>query len=253
MLGAFLVLIVSGVLLWGASSGEPLISAPGVDLSDGPALPDDAASTVGSQTPASAESSRTDSDGSGINAALIAQVSVAALIAWLVLRWFRNREPAEPAAFEQDQHGDELDQLVAATASTRNAVNADHQGAPRNAVVACWVALEEALGAIGAAPQAGETSLDVTQRVLGRWHVDPEPLRRLAGLFREARFSRHAITKQHADEAASALEQIHIGLASAAQRRDRTHGDPTEQGAESDRSSTDGERTSEDNTSAGMP
>lgn len=253
MLGAFLVLIVSGVLLWGASSGEPLISAPGVDLSDGPALPDDAASTVGSQTPAGAESSRPDSDGSGINAALIAQVAGAALIAWLVLRWFRNREPAEPDACEQDHWGDELDQLVEATASNRNALNVDHQGAPRNAVVACWVALEDALEAIGEAPRAGETSLDVTQRVLGRWHVDPEPLRRLAGLFREARFSRHAITKQHADEAASALEQIHTGLARAAQRRDRTHDDSTEQGAESDESSTHGDRTRGDNTSLGMP
>ncbi|MGB5934899.1 MAG: DUF4129 domain-containing protein [Ornithinimicrobium sp.] len=249
-----IVLVVAAVLLWGASSGEPLISGPRVDLPDGPALPDDAASTVGSQTPAQAGSSDTESDGTGINAALIAQVAVAALIAWLVLRWFRNREPDEPAAFEQHQPGDELDQLVEATASSRDSHNADRHGDPRNAVVACWVALEDALEAIGEAPQAGETSLDVTQRVLGGWQVDPEPLRLLADLFREARFSRHAITEQHADEAISALEQIHAGLARAAQRRDRTHGDSAADGTDSDESFAHREdRERGDNTSAGMP
>lgn len=247
-MGAVAVLVLAGLLLWGAGSGEPLIGGPSLTLPDGPALPDDAAETVEALPPGLASDAPAESEGGGINVVLIAQVVLAALVAWLVLRWFRNREPDEPDHFADEGSGDELDTLVQATTPNRD-LEADLRGEPRNAVVACWVALEDALAGAGAAPKVGETSLDVTQRVLHRWQVEPAVVTRLADLFREARFSRHPITADHAQEAATALQQIHAALADAAALRDRASSDDKCGSGDDD---GDGPSNSSDN-SVGMP
>ncbi|MGB5953379.1 MAG: DUF4129 domain-containing protein [Ornithinimicrobium sp.] len=214
------VLFVAGVLLWGAGSGEPLLGEPSVRLPEGSVLPDDAQATAETLPMQQSGDVSNDDDGSGLNLPLIFQVATAALIAWLVVRWLRHREARGSTDFIAVEPADELTLLVQATATGED-IAAPRDGEPRNAVVACWVALEDALARAGAAPRAGETSLDLTQRILNRWQVDPAPLHQLADLFREARFSRHPITQAHADAAREALGHIHQGLARAAAQRDR--------------------------------
>lgn len=223
------VLVVAGLLLWGSGSGEPLVGEPSVRLPEGSSEFDDAAATADPESLPSQEGTDPPEDGSGVNIALIVQVVLAAVIAWFVVRWFRNREARGPTEFVNEEPPDELNVLVEAT-SANAATAATRNGEPRNAVVACWVALEDALARAGAAPMPGETSWDLTQRVLSRWQVDPAPLSDLADLFREARFSRHMITQAHADRAADALSQIHRGLVRAAAARDssRPHSSPSQ-------------------------
>src|SRR5699024_9377457 len=88
-----------------------------------------------------------------------------------------------------------------------------HAGAPRNAIVACWVRLEDAVVSAGLTVRGSETSTELTQRVLATYLVDDAALVRLAALYREARFSRHDITEAMRAEAVEALEELHDGLA----------------------------------------
>ncbi|MDV3221730.1 DUF4129 domain-containing protein [Intrasporangium sp.] len=86
------------------------------------------------------------------------------------------------------------------------------QGAPRNAIVAAWVALEAAAGAAGLPRHPAETSTEYVARVLATWEVDPRSLRELSALYREARFSTHPLTETHRRRAITALSAIRSDL-----------------------------------------
>lgn len=86
------------------------------------------------------------------------------------------------------------------------------EGSPRNAIVACWVDLEESATSAGLPRRPAETSAEFTVRVLRTWDVAPDAMGRLAELYREARHSRHQLTEQHRAEAVSRLEAIHDDL-----------------------------------------
>ncbi len=64
-------------------------------------------------------------------------------------------------------------------------------GAPRNAIVECWLRLEAAVVEAGVHRDPADTSAELTERVLASHHVDPAALAHLAALYREARFSDH--------------------------------------------------------------
>lgn len=207
-------MLATALLLWGSTSGDPLISAPSTtfDVPEGRNQQPAATPTLADPEPGAPPEANSDSI---INGWLLLQVLVAALLAWLILRLFRNREPAEPEGFVEPP--DPLAELLEATAlDGRGDAPAPFAGEPRNAVVACWVALEEGLARAGLAPAPSETSLDLTLRVLQRWEVDPQTLSDLAALYREARFSRHPITAAQRDEAVAALRDIHHTLRRAA-------------------------------------
>lgn len=87
-------------------------------------------------------------------------------------------------------------------------------GGPRNAIVACWIRLEDAVMSAGLTVRGSETSSELTQRVLTAYLVDDAALTRLAALYREARFSRHDITEAMRAEAVDALGELHDGLQS---------------------------------------
>ncbi|HEX5966911.1 MAG TPA: DUF4129 domain-containing protein [Intrasporangium sp.] len=86
------------------------------------------------------------------------------------------------------------------------------RGAPRNAIVAAWVALEGAAGAAGLPRHPAETSTEFVTRVLRVWDVDPRSLAELAALYREARFSTHPLTEAHRRRAIGALVTIRSDL-----------------------------------------
>lgn len=85
-------------------------------------------------------------------------------------------------------------------------------GSPRNAVVAAWVALEEAAGRAGVVGEPADTATDLVRRMLAAHPVDREMLERLAMLYREARFSGHELTERHRTEARRCLERLRFQL-----------------------------------------
>jgi hypothetical protein len=95
------------------------------------------------------------------------------------------------------------------------------EGSPRNAIVACWLRLEDDVADAGLPRQPAETSAEFTERVLGSYSLDPVPIGELAALYREARFSKHELDQHDRQRAIVALRQIHGALQP---RRDVTVG-----------------------------
>lgn len=85
-------------------------------------------------------------------------------------------------------------------------------GTPRNGIVRCWLRLEQSVAAAGMPPHRSETAAEFTVRVLHRLDLDPRAIGRLAGLYREARFSDHELGEDARTAARSALEQLHEDL-----------------------------------------
>lgn len=102
------------------------------------------------------------------------------------------------------------------------------EGEPRNAIVAAWLSLEAAASAAGLPREPSETSTEYTTRVLRTWDIDPRPLADLAGLYREARFSRHPLGEDHRHRAVHDLTTIQDDLhRAAADRANGPGGGPT--------------------------
>lgn len=85
-------------------------------------------------------------------------------------------------------------------------------GAPRNAIVACWMRLEGDAATVGLERLVSETSAEYTERVVASASLDPAPIGELAGLYREARFSDHAMDDRHRERALAALSDVERGL-----------------------------------------
>lgn len=86
------------------------------------------------------------------------------------------------------------------------------RGTPRNAVVACWVRLEELAVAQGLPRHPSDTPAEFVTRALEAYRLDQAVLERLADLYREARFSEHALTEAHRAAAGSCLERLVQGV-----------------------------------------
>lgn len=102
-----------------------------------------------------------------------------------------------------------LDQMAADAQPQREALLS---GEPRNAIVECWHRFEQQAAAAGLARRRWETSAEFTLRMLELVDAAPSVVERLAGLYREARFSDHAVDEEHRAAAVAALDAIHAGL-----------------------------------------
>ncbi|UYM06455.1 DUF4129 domain-containing protein [Solicola gregarius] len=85
-------------------------------------------------------------------------------------------------------------------------------GSPRNAIVACWVRLEDSVMSAGLTVRGSETSSELTHRILAKYGVDDAAITRLGALYREARFSRHEVTESMRTAAIDALDRVHASL-----------------------------------------
>lgn len=79
-------------------------------------------------------------------------------------------------------------------------------GTPRNAIVACWMQLESDAAKVGLPRMEAETPAEYVERVVASSSVDPAPIKELAALYREARFSRHNLDD---DDRRRALDTLH--------------------------------------------
>jgi hypothetical protein len=120
---------------------------------------------------------------------------------WLPARFRRERQPAPDPAVAGALAG-------AVDAGLRRI----DEGEPRDAVIACWVLLERAAAAAGTARRPAETSAELTARVLAEQRVTADLLRRLADLYREARYSEHQQGEPAREQARAALRQLHHEL-----------------------------------------
>jgi len=82
----------------------------------------------------------------------------------------------------------------------------------RNAIVACWVLLEETAADAGVERRPAETATEFVVRFLHALDVDPRPVATLAQLFHEARFSTHDLPADAREHARGALDGIRVGL-----------------------------------------
>ncbi|RYB91539.1 DUF4129 domain-containing protein [Nocardioides glacieisoli] len=108
---------------------------------------------------------------------------------------------------------DEPDRVAAAVvadAEEQDALLRD--GDARNAIVAAWHRFEVQGEAAGVPRHGAETSSEYALRFLDLADADTGPVRRLAELYREARFSEHEITEQHRAEALDTLAAIRRSL-----------------------------------------
>ena len=85
-------------------------------------------------------------------------------------------------------------------------------GDPRNAIVAAWHRFEVQGGRAGIPRRASETSSEYALRILDIAEADGGAVRRLAELYREARFSEHDVTEEHRAQALAELAGIRRSL-----------------------------------------
>lgn len=162
--------------------------------------------------PVTAPSAQQEGQGLSIGLPFLAVLAVTALVVgavlvlWALLRTSGSRR--------RSTGPEQIDLLIDATSDARQEW-VRGEADPRNAVVACWVQLEEAAGSGGLRRRRAETSTEFTVRVLARWEVPSEAIERLGGLFREARFSQHPVTEQMRHEAVVALNTINQVLLQA--------------------------------------
>ncbi|HVQ97286.1 MAG TPA: DUF4129 domain-containing protein, partial [Mycobacterium sp.] len=90
---------------------------------------------------------------------------------------------------------------------------------PREAIIACYAAMERELAQFpGSAPQAFDTATEVLARAVARHTLSAENATQLVNLFAEARFSPHVMTEQHRETAVNALQSVLAELSSQAGR-----------------------------------
>lgn len=126
------------------------------------------------------------------------------LVRLLAGRRFR-RLPMEVVDFEP--MAPEFAQLAEAVAAGTEAL--EYEGDAREAVIACYSAMELAVSAGGGGGRrTTDTPEEFLRRITAARLIPQEPARELTDLFREARFSSHRIGEEKRDAAREALRTI---------------------------------------------
>lgn len=86
------------------------------------------------------------------------------------------------------------------------------RGTPTDAIIECWIRLEDAVADAGVRRLPAETSTELAQRVLAEYESASRPLAGLNALYREARFSDHSMTERDRRQARAALELVQDSL-----------------------------------------
>jgi hypothetical protein len=147
----------------------------------------------------------------------IVVASVAVLIGWLIFRVLRAVKLPQAEPDEADWERAKADRLAEAVDTGLARIDS---GTATDAVIACWVALEDASASAGIARDSSETPAEFTVRVLSMGGISEPQLVRLGELYREARYSTHGSTEPARAEARAALLRLRDELAVARAVRD---------------------------------
>jgi uncharacterized protein DUF4129 len=136
--------------------------------------------------------------------------AIVLLLGRLLYRILRQVELPQAEAADADWERLKADRLAEAVDTGLARIDT---GTATDAVIACWVALEEAAASAGLARDQSETPAEFTVRVLGVGGISEPQLNRLGELYREARYSTHGSTEQARTEARAALLRLRDELA----------------------------------------
>lgn len=121
-----------------------------------------------------------------------------------------SRDERESVDFRVLDEPQRIAEQMAADAAEQETLLRD--GEPRNAIVAAWSRFEVQGERAGVARRASETSSEYAIRILDLVAADSGAVNRLAGLYREARFSEHEMTEEHRAAALDALAGVRRSL-----------------------------------------
>lgn len=125
-----------------------------------------------------------------------------------------RREPTDTdpdtlaAGTTTDTLGDDIDLPELQDAVTRALAHLEGHARPRDAVVAAWVALEEAADRAGTRRDPAQTPTEFTGTVLAATPAPPDAVTRLRTLYQRARFTDRPIDTTAVDQARTALADI---------------------------------------------
>ena len=132
-------------------------------------------------------------------------VVAVAVVLTLVLLTRRKRFAAAPR-----NRVNRLAALAEGLAAGSAALTANRE--PREAIIACYAAMEHGFAAAGSAPDVADTPAEVLARATRAGIVRPGPAEVLTALFRRARYSTEPMTAADARAAAAALTQLRADL-----------------------------------------
>ncbi len=139
----------------------------------------------------------------------------------MVRAWLASREDRTPPVGDApDLDLEALALAVSGDASQR--LDALSAGSPAEGIIAAWTHLEATLYEAGLPLPPARTSTEVSIDVLRRFSVDETTLRTLADLYREARWSRHALTEDDRSRAAAAYGALDAALRAGMPERSRS-------------------------------
>lgn len=142
--------------------------------------------------------------------------TVVLLLGRLLYRILRKVELPQAETADADWERMKADRLAEAVDTGLARIET---GTATDAVIACWVALEEAAASAGLAREQSETPAEFTVRVLGVGGISEPELLRLAQLYREARYSTHGSTEEARAQARAALIRLRDDLSAAVAAR----------------------------------
>lgn len=157
-------------------------------------------------------------------------ITVAVLLVVMVLAFLIAMSTAvgsvvihrRPRADDEDADGQALGEAAPietarrlGTAAEAGLADLDEGTDPRRAVIAAWLRLEQAAASAGTSRLPAETPGELTERLLAAHAVSPVTLAGLAGLYREARYSRHPVDERMRSDARRALERLRRELTAA--------------------------------------
>lgn len=143
-------------------------------------------------------------------AGLLAVAAGILIVVWAVLSTLRRRRLSIRLRARQPAPDEPLrGTVVDLDHAVDRALDELGAGGPvGGSIIRCWLRLEAAADAAGVGHDVADTPEEAVGRMLAAGGVRAEPLRRLADLYREARFSRHRMTDADVDAARAALTAI---------------------------------------------
>lgn len=105
----------------------------------------------------------------------------------------------------EDDGADEADSLQTVLDER---ISALAEGSPRNAIVEAWIQIEDFAVSHGVPRDPADTPAEFVARALAAYDLDTVALQDLANLYREARFSTHALDESHRDRARACLRRL---------------------------------------------